>query len=72
MQPIQALSALNVFDLRRVQPAQAVTSNPISGIAPSRVTFGTENYSLNHPRAVDSEGVPAGTSPLAQKFDVCW
>lgn len=72
MQPIQALNALNVFDLRRVQaPAQAATS-PIHAETPKSFAFSAQNYSPAHPRAVDSEGVPAGTSPLGRKLDVCW
>jgi len=69
MPPIQAYSALNVFDLRKATaPQQAVASNPIS----NEITPRMFNFSLSHPRVGDSDGVPAGTSPLAKKLDVCW
>lgn len=72
MQPIQALNALNVFDLRRVQaPAQSVNTQ-FRAETPKSFAFSALNYSPAHPRAVDSDGVPAGTSPLGRKLDVCW
>ncbi len=70
MPPLTALSALNVFDLRKAQAVQPVATSPIQGS--TNLTPGLFNYSLSHPRAVDSEGVPAGTSPLGKKLDVCW
>ncbi len=71
MPPIQAYSALNVFDLRKVQATQEANSNPVQGVT-NNLTPGLFNYTLSHPRAVDSAGVPEGTSPLAKKLDVCW
>lgn len=71
MPPLSAIGALNVFDLRKTQAATQVTSNPIQQTT-NNLTSGLFNYTLSHPRAVDSAGVPEGTSPLAKKLDVCW
>ena len=70
MQPLAALGALNVFDLRKTEAPQPASRNPFMGAGEIAMTSG--NYSLNHPRANDSAGVPAGTSHLARKLDVCW
>ena len=70
MQPLAAIGALNVFDLRKTEAPQPVSRNPFMGTGTVAITNG--GYSLSHPRANDSDGVPAGTSHLAQKLDVCW
>lgn len=71
MQPLQAINALSITALRKTQASQEpAASNPIQGSA--NLTPWFFNYSLSHPRAVDSEGVPEGTSPLGKRLDVCW
>ncbi len=71
MPPLSAIGALNVFDLRRVQAGHGIVTTPEQAVtAPKFLAFTSENYSLNHPRTNDSEGIIAGTSPLARKLDV--
>lgn len=64
---ISALNALNVFDLRRISPAESqapqVAANPFMKQAVSAA------YTTSHPRCGDSPGV-VNESHLAKRLDI--